>query len=126
VTVEPGGESLLVKAVEPPNTRLIRVPLKAGLPSGPEREIPLAGPLKLGFGIDPGAVRDGRLVAPGTAPYWYWPPAIFDLATGKSRRIPLDYINDFQHMSWTADGKVIAAAWGWRSSMWKFTPEKPR
>jgi len=65
-----------VEVQEPPNTRLIRVPLQAGIPSGPEQEIPLAGPLKLGYGIDPGAVRNGRLVAPGSTQTCYWPPAI--------------------------------------------------
>ena len=100
VTVEPDGQAIAVELREPPNTRLIRVPLKAGVPSGPEQEIPLAGPLKLGFGIDPGAVRNGRLVAPGSTPTCYWPPAIFDLATGKSERIPLDYTAvDFHHLA---------------------------
>jgi len=125
VTGEPGDKSILVEVQEPPNTRLIRVPLQDGMPSGPEQEVPLAGPFKLGFGIDPGAVRNGRLVAPGSTPTWYWPPTIFDLATGKSARIPLDYTNDFHYMSWTSDGRIVAFAMGWRSSMWKFQPEKP-
>jgi hypothetical protein len=77
--------------------------------------------LRLGYVIDHDGVRDGRLVAPGSEPTWYWPPAVFDLATGKSTRSPLDYISDFHHMSWTPDGKVIACALVWRSSMWKFT-----
>ncbi|HUJ21630.1 MAG TPA: protein kinase [Bryobacteraceae bacterium] len=119
VTVEPGGESLVVQLRESPNTRLIRVPLNGG----PEQEIRVAGPLQLGYKIDNDGVRNGRLLAPGSGPTWYWPPAIFDLATGKSSRIPLDYVSDFHHMSWTPDGKVIACALGWRSSMWKFTRE---
>ncbi len=101
-----------------------RVPVQAGVPSGPEQELPLPGSLKLGFGIDPGAVRNGRLVAPGSSPTWYWPPVIFDLASGKSAGIPLDYTGDFHHLSWTADNKVVAFAMGFRSSMWRFTPEK--
>ena len=116
-TVEPGGESLLVQIREPPTTRLVRVPLHGG----PEKEIPALGPLQLAIAIDNGGVRNGQLLAPGSGPYWYWPPAIFDLATGKSARIPLEYVSDFHHMSWTPDGKVIASALGWRSSMWKFT-----
>lgn len=71
--------------------------------------------------IDNGGVRNGRLLAPGSSPTWYWPPAIFDLATGKSTRIPLAYVSDFHHMSWTPDGKVMACALVWRSNMWKFT-----
>jgi hypothetical protein len=66
--------------------------------------------LTLAYAIDNEGVRNGRLVAPGTSPTWYWPPTIFDLATGKSARIPLDYVSDFHHMSWTPDGKVMASA----------------
>jgi hypothetical protein len=41
--------------------------------------------------------------------------------TGKSTRIPLEYVSDFHHTSWTPDGKVMACALVWRSNMWKFT-----
>ena len=48
----------------------------------------------------------------------------FRLATGTSQRIlPLDYAQDFHHMAWTPDGKVMAVAVGFRGSIWKFTPE---
>jgi eukaryotic-like serine/threonine-protein kinase len=117
VSVEPGGQSLLVEVKEAPNTKLVRVPLNGGA----EREIPVPVPLTLGYAIDNEGVRKGRLVAPGSSPTWYWPPAMFDLATGKSARIPLDYVSDFHHMSWTPDGKVMASALLWRSNMWKFT-----
>ena len=117
VSVEPGGQSLLVEVRGSTNTKLIRVPLNGGT----EQEIPVPGPLALGYMIDNDGIRNGHLVAPGSGPTWYWPPAIFDLATGKSARIPLEYVSDFHHMSWTPDGKVIANALTWRSSMWKFT-----
>jgi eukaryotic-like serine/threonine-protein kinase len=117
VSVEPGGQSLIVVVRESPNTKLVRVPLNGG----PAQEIRVPGPLTLGYMIDSDSVRNGRLLAPGSGPTWYWPPAIFDLATGKSARIPLEYVSDFHHMSWTPDGKVIACALVWRSNMWKFT-----
>ena len=117
VSVEQGGQSLLVELREPPNTKLIRVALNGGA----EQEIHVPGPLTLGYMIDNEGIRNGRLVAPGSGPTWYWPPVIFDLATGKSARVPLEYVSDFHHMSWTADGKVMAAALAWRSNLWKFT-----
>jgi hypothetical protein len=117
VTVEPGDQSLVVQVREAPHVRLVRVPLDGG----PEQQIPLPGPLQLAYMIDNDGVRNARLLAPAAAPYWYWPPAIFDLATGKSAIIPLQYLSDFHHMSWTPDGKVMACALTWRSSMWKFT-----
>jgi hypothetical protein len=116
VSVEPGGRTLLVELREAPTTKLIRVALNGGA----QQEIPGLGPLTLGLGIDNEGVQDGRLVAPGSAATWYWPPALFDLASGKSVRIPLEYVNDFHHMSWTPDGKIMACALGWRSDMWKF------
>jgi eukaryotic-like serine/threonine-protein kinase len=117
VTVEPSSQSLLVEVRESPNTKLVRVPLDGGA----EQEIRVPGPLTLGYMIDNDGVRNGRLLAPGSGPTWYWPPTIFDLATGKSARIPLEYVSDFHHMSWTPDGKVMACALVWRSNMWKFT-----
>jgi hypothetical protein len=114
--VEPGGRTLLVELREAPTTKLIRVPLNGGA----QQEIPGLGPLTLGLGIDNEGVQDGRLVAPASGPTWYWPPALFDLASGKSVRIPLEYVNDFHHMSWTPDGKIMACALAWRSNMWKF------
>jgi hypothetical protein len=117
VSVEPGGLSLLVVVREAPNTRLVRVPLNGGS----EQQLRVPGPLTLGYMIDNDGIRNGRLLAPGSGPTWYWPPIIFDLGAGKSARIPLEYVSDFHHMSWTPDGKVMACALVWRSNMWKFT-----
>jgi serine/threonine protein kinase len=117
VTVDIATQSLVVFVQQPGNNRLIRIPLAGG----PEQEI--AGSFHLGGVVDPGAIRNGRMVSPLAGPYWYWPPGIFDLATGRSERIPLDYTEDFHHMAWTPDGKVMAVAVGFRGSIWKFTPE---
>jgi len=117
VAVDATTQSLVIEVREPPNSRLVRIPLSGG----PEQEI--AGPFHLGYFIDAGSVRNGKLVAPMGAPTWYWPPGLFDLATGKSARIPLDYISDFHHMTWTPDGRIMAMTADWRASIWKFTPQ---
>ena len=117
IAVDAATQSLVIEVREPPNSRLVRVPLSGG----PEQEI--AGPFHLGYFIDPGSVRNGKLVAPMGAPTWYWPPGIFDLATGTSSRIPLDYTNDFHHMTWTPDGKIMAMTVDWRSTIWNFAPQ---
>ena len=117
IAVDAATQSLVIEVREPPNSRLVRVPLSGG------QEQEIAGPFHLGYFIDPGSVRNGKLVAPMGAPTWYWPPGIFDLATGKSARIPLDYINDFHHMTWTPDGRIMGMAADWRATIWKFTPQ---
>ena len=111
----------MIASIEHPRIRLFRVPLHGGQ----ETEITLTGPYRLGFGAGttPGAVRNGLLVGSLASPLWYNPPSIFDLATGNSQRIPLDYTGDFWRMSWTSDGKIIGEAMGWNSTLWKFTPE---
>ena len=118
VTVDAATQSLVILVREPPWSRMIRIPLSGG----PEQEI--AGPLHLGSVIDPGSIRNAKLVAPLAAPYWYWPPGIFDLAAGQSARIPLDYTGDFHHMAWTPDGRIMAVTAAWRATIWKFTPER--
>jgi len=115
VTVDAATQSLVVQVIEPPNTRLIRIPLAGSA----EQEI--AGTFHLANNIDPGSIRDGKLVSPIGSPYWFSPPGVLDLATGESARIPLDYIGDFHHMAWTPDGKIIGVAAGWRATLWKFS-----
>jgi len=117
IAVDAATQSLVIEVREPPNSRLVRVPLNGG----PEQEI--VGPFHLGYYIDARSIRNGKLVAPMGAPTWYWPPGIFDLATGKSARIPLDYVSDFHHMTWTPDGRIIGLTDDWKANIWKFTPQ---
>jgi len=120
VTADPDGKSVLVLSRDNATTRLVRVPLDGGA----AHEIPINGSVKPGYRIDNGSLQNGRLVAPGSAPTWYWAPIIFDLTTGKTTRIPLDFVSDFHSMSWTADSHIIAATMDWQSTFWKFTPER--
>jgi serine/threonine protein kinase len=117
IAVDAATQSLVVEVREPPNSRLVRVPLNGG----PEQEI--AGPFHLGYYIDAGSIWNGKLVAPMGSPTWYWPPGVFDLATGKSARIPLDYVSDFHRMTWTPDGRIIGLTDDWKANIWKFTPQ---
>ncbi len=117
IAVDAATQSLVIEVREPPNSRLVRVPLNGG----PQQEI--VGPFHLGYYIDAGSIRNGKLVAPMGAPTWYWPPGIFDLAAGKSARIPLDYVSDFHHMTWTPDGRIIGLTDDWKANIWKFTPQ---
>jgi hypothetical protein len=62
---------------------------------GPATEIPLIGPYRIGATVNQDAVRNGRFVAGLGSSRWCNPPGIFDLSTGKSALIPLDYTGDF-------------------------------
>jgi eukaryotic-like serine/threonine-protein kinase len=115
--VDGATRSLVVQLREPPLSRLIRIPLNGGA----EQEI--AGRFALGTNIDPGSVLNGKLVGPMAAPTWYWPAGIFDLATGKAFRIPVNYTTDFHRIRWSAEGKLMAAGADLRSAIWKFTPQ---
>jgi predicted Ser/Thr protein kinase len=119
VTVDAATQTLVIQVWEPPNTRLVRVPLSGG------QEQEIAGSFHIGLGIDPGGIHNGKLLAPLPSPYWWDPPGILDLASGKSTRIPLDFISDFHHLAWAPDGSIVALVAGWRSSIWKFTPVAP-
>ena len=118
VAVDASTQSLVIQLREPPVSRLVRVPISGG----PEQEI--AGTFALGYDIGSGSIRNGKLAAAMAAATWYWPPGIFDLATGKSARVALDYTTDFHRMIWTPDGRIMAVAADLRSAIWKFTPQR--
>lgn len=118
VAVDASTDSLVIQLRAAPVSRLIRVPLDGGAAQD------IGGTFALGYAIDSASIRDGKLVASMAAPTWYWPPGIFDLATGKSARIPLDYTTDFHRMIWTPDGKIMAVGADLRATIWKFTPHR--
>ena len=119
IAVDAAANALFVVSKEHPQSRLFRVPLEGG----PETEIPLTGPYRIGAPVNQDAVRNGRFVTSLGSSRWYNPPGIFDLSTGKSALVKLDYTGDFWRMAWSTDGNVIGEALGWNSTMWKFTLE---
>ncbi|MGD0873289.1 MAG: protein kinase [Bryobacteraceae bacterium] len=120
VAIDPAGRDLIVEMSASPIIRLIGVPLNGG----PEQEIPRRGPLRPAFLIGPNAIGpDGRIVMSLGSSTWYWPPGVIDPLTGQITRIPVDYIDDVHVLGWTPDGKVMALGLGFRSKMWKFTPQ---
>jgi hypothetical protein len=122
VAADPGGQSLIVKVIEAPQTRLLRVPLDGS----PPREIPLTGPFHLTFDALASAAvgRDGRMVAPlASLDSWFFVPGIVDLKTGAMTRISVDHLGDYHSAVWTSDGQIVAAANELRSSIWRFRPK---
>ena len=116
---DPSGQHLFVEVTETLRTRLFDVPLDGK----PEREIPLNGPFHLtgeplvASAIDP----DSRLFVPLASPDdWFYLPGVVDLATGRMTRIPVDHFGDYHFLLRKPDGQLIAGAWDFRSSLWRF------
>jgi hypothetical protein len=120
VSVDPAGRELLVEEMMVPVDRLVRVPLNGGA----EHQIPLTDSLTPASVVSAGAVgKDGRILTPLAASAWAWFPGLIDSATGRSTRIPVDYVTDFHTMAWAPDGSVMAVGLDLRATMWKFQPE---
>lgn len=107
--------------VELGKTRLLEVPLEGG----GEREISLNGPFQLSNdNINSSAVRNGDLAATLVSrDSWFYSPGIVDLATGRIRAIPLDFMGDFHYLGWAPDGNLVGAAFELPSTIWKMQQE---
>ena len=122
VAADPDGKSLIVKILQAPKARLLRVPLDGSAP----HEITLNGPFHLTFDPVSSAEisHDGRMLAPlASLDDWFFVPGIIDLATGRMSRITTDQTGDYHAMSWMPNGKAAALANEFRSTIWKFTPK---
>jgi len=122
VAAEPDGRTLLVKLLEPPKARLVNV----ALDGTPVRELPLSGPLHLGWQtLGSGNITaDGRMYLPLLSPdSWFSAPGIVDLTTGKMAGLPVDHFGDYVFLSLTPDGQVMAAVHDYRFSIWRFRAE---
>ena len=122
--VSPDGKSLIVQLWDSENVRFVRVSLEGG-PDEPILAQPGTRFVQLPLG--PSSVApDGRILLPiSVNDSWFWPPAIFNPATGTVQRIPVTYTGDLFFPSWTSDGKIIAAGYPYMSSIWRFRPSQP-
>jgi len=123
VAADRDGRYLIVQTVEAAGSRLYRVPLDGGK----EKEILLNGPFGLNVqcGINSQALRGNRLLVSLAVPNsWFYAPGWVDITTGLMTRIQLDYVGDIQYLGWTDDGQVVAAGQDFRSTLWKFQPQR--
>jgi hypothetical protein len=125
VTVEPGGQYLVILLVEAESTRLIRYTL----PNGPEQPIPINGDLRPILGsnrLGPQAVAsDGRIVVSlASKSAWNWPAAILNPRTGEAGIIPPGFELDMVAAGWDFSGRVVVDGTSNRSSLWRFRPVK--
>jgi sugar lactone lactonase YvrE len=121
VAASPDGKNLIIQLVETAGVRWVRTALDGSM----EQPIEVKGDARFTFApIGPGAVgRDGRIVLPITVKdTWFWALGVFDPATGDVRRVPLPFSADPPSPSWTADGRIVFAAYSMQSSLWRLQP----
>jgi hypothetical protein len=122
VAVDPNGQFLVVQLQQAPVNRWVRVPLSGG----PDQEVLSGGNFAPTNRLLPSGVnREGRIVTPLASTSDYWSPGITG-AGGQLRPIPQDpnrYL-DFHAIAWAPDGKVVALAYEYRGTLWKFQPQK--
>ena len=121
VAADPDGKSLIIKILQAPKARLLRVPLDGSA----SQEITLSGPFHLTFDPVSSAeiFHDGKMLVPlASLDDWFFVPGIIDLASGRMSRITTDQMGDYHAICWMPNGKVAALANEFTSTIWKFTP----
>jgi predicted Ser/Thr protein kinase len=122
VAMEPEGQNLIVKVIETPRARLLRVPLDGA----PPREIPLAGPLRLTpYPMASAVVATGGTLATPLVSLdtYFFLPGLIDLKTGNAKRIAVDFLGDYVFPQWTSGDRIVAEAIEPRHSLWRFRQE---
>ena len=124
LAIDPSGRYLVIEVNAADRVRLFHVPLDGT----PEREIPIAGPLR----FSPQAINrraiapDGRIVFTGvSASLWHWQAAILDPRTGAVEVMPGGEAADTE-ASWTHDGKIWIVGDDLESTMWRYRPAQIR
>ena len=125
IAVDPNGREVIVQRQEKDGVHLFRF----SVDSAAERAIPLTGGMKLfPFPLSPNAVSaDGRiLLSAFSVDSWFQGLAVLNPATGKVERLPAPYSGDIFAPGWTKDGRILAAGFPMRSSIWRFQKEKEK
>jgi serine/threonine protein kinase len=122
IAVDPGGRFLLVKVNINPQNYLVRY----SLTDRTEQRIERPPKFRLTSApLAPNAVApDGRVVA-DVAPFdsWFWPAAVIDPDTGETK-LATDLLADMYSPGWDQEGRLVTSAMFFRSSIWRFRPEK--
>jgi hypothetical protein len=127
VAVAPSGQYLIVEIIENPEIRFIRVPLRDGLPSGPEQDLRRSGDIRPSGYITPNAVgKDGRILISLGSMVMESPAGVLDPVTGRYSPVLDPPHVDFHAVGWGPDGSVIGFGLEMHSRMWKFSPEDQR
>ena len=122
ISMDAGGQDLIVVLNEKERSRVVRLPLSGG----PPQEIPWKSELRLtSWPLSPNAVNpDGRiLVTLGSADSWFYYVGIVNSTTGEVRKVPVSYVGDIGSAGWTRDGQIRAQARPLRTAVWRFRPE---
>jgi hypothetical protein len=93
---------------------------------GQEHEIPVVGNNRVAPPpLHPNAVSpDGRILVRVAGEFWYWPAGILNPQTGRLDVVSIGRPGDFMNTGWTEDGKIVGLAGTFRSTLWRFRPEK--
>jgi len=121
VAADPDGRSLIIQIAARDAVRLVRLPVGGGDATPIEWQ---GDPIFID--LSPSAVApDGRIavrVVPKDS--WFWPTAILDPRRGVLSPIPGVREIDMLSAAWTSDGRVVAFAVPFRSSLWRFQPAR--
>ena len=119
VAVDAARDELVVQVNGPKGNQLVALPRSGG----PERPIPLLGPLRLAATpVAPGAVGpDGRIaVTVASTDSWFWGVGLLDPVSGSISAVPVGFEGDVQFPSFGRDGTLRAVGVGTRSALWRF------
>lgn len=124
VAMDPHGEFLVILVRGAEENFLVRY----SFAKRTEERISVSGRYPIAadrYALGPGAVGpDGRIVVM-VAPLdsWFWSAAIIDPRTGEMN-LASDLQADMAGSGWDEEGRFVSCARFYRSSLWRFRPEK--
>jgi serine/threonine protein kinase len=121
VAVDPNGQFLVIRTGRGSGEELIRY----SLVDRTQQPLRIAGtyPLVMNRIASNAVAQDGRIllqVAPLDS--WFWSAAVLDPKTG-AMQLATEYDADMGSPGWDREGRLVASAMFFRSSIWRFRPE---